>query len=576
MSIDEFLRIFKVRSSNLMWLLGAGASASAGIPTAGSLIWQFKRTLFCAAQRVSVKSCEDLSSPTVRQRLNRYFDSLGTFPPEDSPEEYADYFEATYRDPVDRRAVLESYLTGAKPSYGHLVLAALMKMEKIRIIWTPNFDKVIEDAAVQMLGSTSKFVVVTLDNSQAALQAINESRWPLIGKMHGDFQSCRLKNTSQELRTQDCAIRRALIESCRRFGLVVVGYSGRDESIIAALEEAIDGGHSFPAGLFWFQRSDSPLFPAVAHLIEKAVKAGIQAELLEIQTFDELLGDVIKQFEEVPPDIEARLDQHGSRLTEIPLVPSGHGWPVVRLNALPVTNWPPMCRRVVCDIGGTKEVRETIAKQGARLLAARAQIGVLAFGSDTEIRKAFSQYHVSDFDCHVIEPKRLKFESTELGLLRAAFAQALQASRPLVVERDHSEYVLQPDFARASATELAPLKEYSGQLTGKIPKTSIDWSEALRIKLDYQLSRLWLLIEPTIYFRDVADLEQRHIAAGFVQERLATRYNRQWNYLIEAWLILLMGNKREIQLRAFGIEDGIDAPFTLTRITAFSRRNGSR
>jgi hypothetical protein len=200
-------------------------------------------------------------------------------------------------------------MAGAKPSYGHLVLAALMKMRKIRIVWTPNFDRVVEDAAVQMLCSTSRFVTVTLDNPQVALQSLNEGRWPLIGKMHGDFQSRRLKNTSQELQSQDFEIRRAFTESCRRYGLIVVGYSGRDESIMAALEEALDGGHGYPGGLFWFQRVDSPLFPAVTALLQKATGAGIRAELIEVQTFDELLGDIIKQFEKVPPDLAAILDR---------------------------------------------------------------------------------------------------------------------------------------------------------------------------------------------------------------------------------------------------------------------------
>jgi hypothetical protein len=59
--LRKFRPVLTVRAPNLMWLLGAGASASAGIPTASSLIWQFKRTLFCTRQRISAKSCEDLS-----------------------------------------------------------------------------------------------------------------------------------------------------------------------------------------------------------------------------------------------------------------------------------------------------------------------------------------------------------------------------------------------------------------------------------------------------------------------------------------------------------------------------------
>jgi len=117
MQYEEFLRVYAVRAPNLMWFLGAGTSASAGIPTASALIWQFKRTLYCAAQHVSVKSCEDLSSASVRGKLQAYFDAIGTFPPENSPDEYAFYFESTYGDAADRRAVIDKYVSGASPTW---------------------------------------------------------------------------------------------------------------------------------------------------------------------------------------------------------------------------------------------------------------------------------------------------------------------------------------------------------------------------------------------------------------------------------------------------------------------------
>jgi hypothetical protein len=234
-----------------------------------------------------------------------------------------------------------------------------------------------------------------------------------------------------------------------------------------------------------------------------------------------------------------------------------------------------MCRRVLCSIGGTREVLDAIAKQKARVLGTRSRVGVLAFGSDREIRKAFSSFQVTNFDCHMIDPNRLEFESAELGLLRDALAQAIESNRPVLAERGRSAHILRLDFDRASETDLAPLKEGTGQLAGTIPRTSVEWSEALRIKLDYRLNRLYLLFEPTVYCKNAIEVGHHRAIAEFVRERLATRYNRQWNLLIEAWLVLLMGKESEIQLRAFGIEDGIDASFTLTRITAFSRRNNS-
>jgi hypothetical protein len=82
-----------------------------------------------------------------------------------------------------------------------------------------------------------------------------------------------------------------------------------------------------------------------------------------------------------------------------------------------------------------------------------------------------------------------------------------------------------------------------------------------------------MLFEPTIYCKNTTELNHHHDIADFVREHIATRYNRQCNLLIKAWLVLLMGKKSELQLRAFGIDDRIDASFALTRITAFSRRN---
>ncbi len=141
-----------------------------------------------------------------------------------------------------------------------------------------------------VLGSTSKIVFASLETSAVAMSAINEGRWPVIGKLHGDFQSSQLKNTSDELKTQDAKLRRALVESCKRYGLMVIGYSGRDQSIMDALEEAIDGGQGYPRGLVWFHRPDGPVFERVSALISKATAAGIQAQIVEVQTFDELLG----------------------------------------------------------------------------------------------------------------------------------------------------------------------------------------------------------------------------------------------------------------------------------------------
>ena len=56
------------------------------------MIWDFKRTLDCAAVRVSVNACGDLASPEVRARLPQHFDTRGGFPPPGADAEYAANF----------------------------------------------------------------------------------------------------------------------------------------------------------------------------------------------------------------------------------------------------------------------------------------------------------------------------------------------------------------------------------------------------------------------------------------------------------------------------------------------------
>ena len=75
-------------------------------------------------------------------------------------------------------------------------------------------------------------VVADLGEPRKLTQAWVEARWPIYAKLHGDYHSENLKNTAVELQKQDHDMRQGLVDACRANGLAVVGYSGRDVSII--------------------------------------------------------------------------------------------------------------------------------------------------------------------------------------------------------------------------------------------------------------------------------------------------------------------------------------------------------
>jgi hypothetical protein len=568
---DDFARRFSLRAANLMWFLGAGASAAAGIPTAFDMVWEFKQQLFISQRRVSTQFVADLSSPTIRAQLQAHIDSLGTLPPAGAPDEYAQLFETVYPAEADRRAYLESKVTGGKPSYGHMALATLMRANRALIAWTTNFDPLVADACAKVYDSTGALTSAALDAPGIAMQRIAESRWPLEVKLHGDFRSRRLKNTPDELRLQDTRMRQLLVDSCRRLGLIVVGYSGRDNSIMDALEEALQHGSAFPNGLFWLHRGEDPPLDRAQRLLSMAHESGVEAALVRIQSFDEMMRDLLRLFSGIDTKALDVFASERQRRTGAP-EPSGRlGWPIVRLNALQLTQLPSVCRRVVCEIGGHAEAREAVEKADVHVLVSRVRAGVLAYGSDADVRKAFGAHGITEFDLHAIDPRRLRYESGERGLLREALSLAIARCRHLDHTRRRTADLFRPHDVEDPMW--APLRRLVSPLSGTVEGFSdLRWREGIGTRLDWADDRLWLLVEPRIVF-DGLNNDNRAAATDFAREKTVKRYNRVLNDLVGFWASVLAGSGDE--LRALDISDGVEAVFKLSPDTAFSRRAGA-
>jgi NAD-dependent SIR2 family protein deacetylase len=565
---DDFARRFALRAGSIMWLLGAGASASAGIPTAGDMIWEFKQRLYVSQRRVEPHAVADLSNPAVRWRLQSHIDTSGTFPAAGEPDEYAALFEAVYSAEADRRSYIDSKMAGASPSYGHLALATLMRAGHTRLLWTTNFDPLLADAAARVYGSTGALTTVALDAPDLASQLMGDERWPLEIKLHGDFRSRRLKNTSDELRHQDALLRRILVDCCRRYGLIVVGYSGRDDSIMDALEEALEQDASYPKGLFWLHRGDSPPLPRVHTLLQRAAGAKVEAAIVDVENFDEALRDVIRLVDGLDTKVLDEFAKERRRWTAAPVPAGRRGWPAVRLNALPITETPSVCRRIVCAIGGYAEIKEAVAQAGVDIIFSRVRAGVLAFGEDADVRAAFDDYNIVDFDLHTIELHRLRYDSGERGLLRGALVRAIARDRGIQHLRRRSTDLLYP--TNGTDPTWFPLGKLVGPLNGTVAgHPELRWTEGVGTRLDWADDRLWLLVEPRTVF-DGITAANKAAAADFARERTVKRYNRQLNDLVGFWAELLAGNGD--QLRAFEVSNGVDGVFRLSPDTAFSRR----
>lgn len=573
LDLPTFLRMFQMRKGQIMWFLGAGASRAAGIKTASDMVWEFKHKLYCSEKKQPLAVIADIGDPIIRAKLQSHFDSQKTHPALHAPDEYSHYFERTYPSAMDRRAYIDAQIQLGKPSFGHHALALMMKHGFTRFIWTTNFDRTVEDAAFPVLGGSGKMVVAALGESKVVAQAINQQRFPIYAKMHGDFQSEELKNTPKELSAQDREMRAAFTLACATNGLSIVGYSGRDASVMGALTDALKAEHPFPSGLFWFKRFNEEPFSAVSDFMAAARAKGVAAHFIEVETFDELMGDIVRFLPETEPEAAKIADPTKPRLSHVPVRVPGNGFPVIRTNAIPVLSFPAMVRLVKCEIGGWEEIAQAIANANTDIEAQRTKAGVICFGRDTDVRKTFEPYKIEGTDTVAIFDAQLKRPSGARNLVQNALMRAVGKRPGLALQVHRGKFQLATDetipasaFTMGDGTALGALK---GTLAG-----GIEWTEVCRIRLDYRLDRLWLLCEPRIQLiiPETATPEQADAAREFRRERRAKRRNKDVNALLDGWIKLIAGTSDTIRIKAFDIGDGIDAEFELSRVTGFSGR----
>jgi NAD-dependent SIR2 family protein deacetylase len=562
---DDFARRFSMRPGQLMWFLGAGVSASAGIPTAMDMIWRFKRELFVAQRKVSADSVSDLADPSIQQLLNAHVAASESLPAPGAPDEYAALFEATFPAERDRQAFIRAMIKGAKLAYGHLALAAMLKAGHSNLVWTTNFDHLLGDACAKTFGTTLNLNIVGLDSPSLAGQQIATQSFPIEIKLHGDFRSRRLKNTSDELRHQDAQLGAQLRDSCGRYGLIVAGYSGRDDSVMDVFEAALVKADAFPGGLFWLHRGEDPPSPRVTALLAEATAAGVEAGLVRIDSFDELMVDLVRQVGTFDTTQLDALGEDRRRFSPPPTPAGSRGFPIIRLNAIEVASRPANCRKVVCTIGGLKDVREAVTAAQAPLVVTRTRLGILGFGSDDVFRNVFGPFGITDFDIASLEVRRMRYDSHERGLMREALILALSSAKGLDRVRQRNADLLAPTNPHEESW--GKLAEIVGRVEGSIrDHPEIRWREGVSVRLDWADERLWLLIDPRIVFDGVTP-ETKAITADFARERTVKRYNREIDRLIHFWTRRLAGQG----LRALKVGDGIDASFTLDRDTAFAR-----
>lgn len=486
-----------------------------------------------------------------------------------------------------------------------------MAAGKIDSVFTTNFDPLIEESAhsanaILPIDGQNRPTVAAIDSADRAMRCLNESDWPLVAKLHGDYQSIAIKNTGLELGEQDARMRHVLVEAGKRFGMIFVGYSGRDASIMDALNTILDAPSPFPNGLYWLTSSASRLLPAVIEFLERAEAAGVDVAVVECATFDELAADIIKVTDLPKPLLDRVMEGRPTpRLVPVQIPNAkARAFPVLRYSAILLQSMPTAARRIRLSQPTTSaEVREIFKAKGCRATAAALGRELAVFGRDQEILDALAPLGPSLAGTIDLDPVA---DSWATGLLYDTLVRSLARQRPLIPRYRRSGHSLvvatprdgdDPDRTRRQQQTLSRLRDaYGTSLFGTVPKLGFPFQEGVQLKLEQVDGKWWCGFEPytfvqlprqdTPHMEGAEDLvaqeaaaeigtqaERRGDPAGDCRrERWAPRYNRNWASIIGAWAQLLTETGGTLR-SAFGLEDGtgIDAVFKVSPVTGFSR-----
>lgn len=280
---DAFLRSFK-RNVDVphSFLLGAGSSISSGIQSAYDCIWEWKKDIYLSKNINSAEFYKNYKNESVRNSIQNWLDNQGNYPILDSSEEYSFYAEKAYPIPDDRRKYFFSLIESKEPYIGYRLLCLLAEHNIVKSVWTTNFDGLIVRSAHQ---NKLTPIEITLDNSDRIYR--NQSSKELLTiALHGDYKFSTLKNTERELDNQDGTFKEQFSAYHTDKNLIVVGYSGRDKSLMDAILSAFTKKGS--GRLYWCGFGDQ-INEEVSSLISKIRETGREAYYISTDGFDKTL-----------------------------------------------------------------------------------------------------------------------------------------------------------------------------------------------------------------------------------------------------------------------------------------------
>lgn len=277
-TVKDLVQFVKTRTdgvANYALLLGAGASATSDIRTAGRLIDEWR-------QEIYLSLCKDPLEPYEVKKAKDWLwhHESHWYSPQ---REYSCLFEKKFDLPRQRRMFVEQEVDGKSPSLGYAYLIRLIEKRYFNATFTTNFDDLLNEAFHRF--SNDRPIVCAHDSSISSITVT--SKRPKIIKVHGDYLFDDIKSTQRETESLEENTKRKLLEFSKDHGLIVVGYSGHDRSVMDVLQHLLKQDEYLKHGIYWCLREGETLSEELLKLLWRE-----RAYWVSISGFDELMAEL--------------------------------------------------------------------------------------------------------------------------------------------------------------------------------------------------------------------------------------------------------------------------------------------
>jgi len=548
---DAFLRSIKQNMDvPHSFLLGAGASVTSGIQSAIDCIWEWKQSIFLSQNQNASDYYKNIKNESVRNSIQDWLDSQGIYPELNSDKEYSFYTEKVYPIEDDRRKYFQGLIEGKEPYVGYKLLALFAKNNFIKATWTTNFDGLFERAAHK---ANVTPIAITLDNTNQIFR--NQSKNEVLSiALHGDYKFTSLKNTEKELDTQNDIF----VDTLQRYhvdkNIVVIGYSGRDKSLMQALGQAFSTKGS--GRLYWCGFGHE-INDDVLNLINVIRKAGREAFFVPTDGFDKTMihlantcyaddDIVLSEIKEVLASTEIRqLD-----ITDFSISNFKTG-KYLKSNLHPVI-FPKEVFQFEYkfeDNPAWKTLKKLTKEK--EICAVPFKRKVFALGTLTEINEVFKDNLVGQIQRVPINRYDIENVSTFRSLMLQAILKAFVQSKE--IESNYKDKIW--------------LKKSNDKTVVNGKTINIHKAVFLSFFFDKNSKFANLTFKPTIHL--VSDIEiTKEIKQTISKSKLEKLYNKQYDELLENWCKYLFKGKKLIF--EYPVNSGTGFNFNIANQTSYS------